>query len=387
MLALSASTSTSDPYRAGVSLGEALKPVSPEVAFLFTSIHYCGENSDLLAGLHDALEDERVVVVGNSGDGVYESARVSHYGAAALGVSTEGRVRWVTAQARGVGADPVGATRQCLQRLRESGPGGEPALLFMASDFRTDSSRIEEALGLGTRVPLVGGLAADDDRLQRCFVYSGDEVLEDALVLLGAYGDLAFDITVGNALRTIGSPGRVTEAAGTRLARIDDLPAMDFVERETGKPALRTDRGIVSLAILDGVHPGLRRLRSVIPEFDKPGGGLALYGGIAEGQRVGVCVAEPEDLVREVYAIAESARTLDFQPAAALVVSCAGRKWLLGDQIDHEVRALSSVFPRGLPLVGFPSFAEFGPLKENGRYTPTYAHNMTYVLLLLGERG
>ncbi|HEY3447979.1 MAG TPA: FIST N-terminal domain-containing protein [Myxococcales bacterium] len=386
MLALSASTSSADPYRAGVHLGEALRPASPEVVFLFTSIHYAERGSDLLAGLHDALEDERVVVVGNSGDGIYESARVSHYGAAALGLSTGGRVRWVTAQARGLGADPGGATRQCLQRLREAGPGGEPSFLFMAADFRADSSKIEEALALDTRVPLVGGLAADDDRLRRCFVYAGSEVLEDALLLLGAYGDIAFDIAVGNSLRTVGAPGRVTEAAGTRLARIDDLPAMDFVERETGKPALRTDRGIVSLSVMDAVHPESKRLRSVIPEFDKPSGGLALYGGIAEGLKVQVCVAEPDDLIREVYAIAERARTLDFEPAAALIVSCAGRKWLLGERVDHEVRALRSAFPRGLPLVGFPSFAEFGPLKVGGRYTSTFAHNMTYVLLLVGER-
>ena len=36
----SAQTHQSDPYRAGLELGEALAECAPEVVFLFSSIHY-----------------------------------------------------------------------------------------------------------------------------------------------------------------------------------------------------------------------------------------------------------------------------------------------------------------------------------------------------------
>jgi hypothetical protein len=204
--------------------------------------------------------------------------------------------------------------------------------------------------------------------------------------VLGAYGDVAIDIIIGNNMRPVGRPGVIDEADGVYVERIDGLHAMDFIERETGKPVLQTDRGIVSLRLLDPVHPGLWRLRSVIPEFER-GGTIRLYGSIARGKMVQVCMAEPEDLLAEVSRIAEAASRVDFHPAAGLIVSCAGRKWLLSGRIGREVEALADAFPHGLPVAGFPSFTEIGPLKQGGRFTRSYAHNMTYVLMLIGDRG
>lgn len=384
MRALSANTSVADPYRAGIALGEALRPVSPEVVFLFASHQYA--SAELLEGLHDALDDERVVVAGCSGDGVYETSRVAHVGAAALALNTDGKARFLATHSAGLGADTEGCTERCLAQLRELAGGATPAFLFMASDFRADSTKVEAALQRATDVPVVGGFAADDNSLKRCFVAVGRELLEDALVLVGAYGDIAFEIAVGNTVRSVGRAGVIDEADGVEIRRIDGLGATDFVERETGKPALQADRGIVSLSVLDPATPSLRRLRSVIPSSEPNGRSLGLYGSIAAGQTVQVCVAEPDDLVREAYAMAEQARAASFEPAAALLVSCAGRKWLLGSRIEHEVTALTAAFPHGLPLAGFPSFAEFAPLKQDGRYTRTFAHNMTFVLLLLGDR-
>ncbi len=72
MEALSVSTQIPDAYRAGVYLGEHLAALNPEVVFLFTSIDY-GHNSDILAGLQDSLNQPNCIIIGNSGDGFYET--------------------------------------------------------------------------------------------------------------------------------------------------------------------------------------------------------------------------------------------------------------------------------------------------------------------------
>ncbi len=59
---------------------------------------------------------------------------------------------------------------------------------------------------------------------------------------------------------------------------------------------------------------------------------------------------------------------------------------MLGPRIEHEISALSSRFGDRLPLVGFPSFGEIAPHKNQQGYTRNLFHNMTYVLLLLGEK-
>ena len=183
----------------------------------------------------------------------------------------------------------------------------------------------------------------------------------------------------------MGRPGRVEDAEGTNIRCVDGVSAMDFIERETGKPVLQTDRGIVSLTIIDPDQPNVRRLRSIVPDFSTDAGHLGLYGGIETGKTIQVCLARPDDLINEVHAIAEAATQLDFQPKAAVIVSCGGRKQLLGDKIHHETAALNAAFADQLPLVGFPSFGEIGPLQSADGYSRNLFHNMTYVLLLLGD--
>jgi hypothetical protein len=381
MRAISHTTEIPDPYRAGIALGEFLAPFSPEVVFLFSSIHY--SVPELLEGLYDALERSDVIVVGNSGDGLYETAGPADHGAAVLGLSSDGQVRWRLEGIEGVRENLQEKMRGLMSRLKSEGE--MPCLGYLVSDFRADASEIEAVLGDIADFPVVGGFAADEHQMVKSYVYANRDVMSDVLVVLAAYGDLHFSIAVGNSLQPVGNTGQIEAAAGTQIDRIDGLNAMSFIEREIGKPVLQTDRGILCLAVHDPEANDEKRLRSIVPDFSKRQGSIGLFGGISNGHRVQVCQARPEDLTAEVYAIADRARASGKTPVGALVISCSGRKALLGGHIEHEVGALTKAFPQGIPLAGFPSFGEIAPLRRGGGYTANLFHNMTYVLLLIEQ--
>lgn len=381
MRAISSTTDIPDPYRAGIALGESLAPFSPEVVFLFSSVQY--SVPELLEGLYDALERDDVIVVGNSGDGLYETTGPADQGAAVLGLNSDGQVRWRLERIDGVQENLQDKMRDLIARLTSTGE--KPRLGYLVSDFRADASEIETVLCDMVDFPVVGGFAADDHQMLKCYLYANREVVSDALVVLAAYGELRFSIAVGNSLQSVGGAGRIEAAVGTQIDRIDGLSAMGFIERETGKPVLQTDRGILCLSVHDPEANDEKRLRSIVPDFAKRQGSIGLFGGISNGHWVQVCQARPEDLMAEVYSIADAARASGKALAAALVISCSGRKALLGGHIDHEVEALSKAFPLGVPLAGFPSFGEIAPLRRGSGYTHNLFHNMTYVLLLLEQ--
>lgn len=381
MRAKSSSTIVTDPYRAGIALGESLASMSPEVVFLFSSIHY--SVPELLEGLHDALDLDEVIVVGNSGNGFYETTVSSDHGAVVLGLSSDGRVRWRLAYAERLREDLDHKVEKLMASL--SIDGEAPCLGYLVSDFSIDVSRIEAVLRETLSFPVVGGLAADDYLMQSSYIYVNREVFSNALVVLAAYGDLRFSIHVGQTSKTIGHSGRIEAIEGTQLHRIDGISAKDFIERETGKPVLQTDRGTISLLVLDAEFSEEKRLRSIIPELLDRQGSLGLIGGIAGGRSVQVCLARPEDLIAEIHTIAEAASFSAKGPIAALVISCSGRKTLLGAQIAHEVRALTHAFAPGLPLAGFTSYGEIAPLPRADGYTRNLFHNMTYVLLVIEQ--
>jgi len=379
MRAISNTTNIADPYRAGIALGEFLAPFSPEVVFLFSSVHY--SVPELLEGLHDALERNDVIVVGNSGDGLYETAGPADQGAAVLALNSDGRVRWRLERIDGVQENLQDKMRRLMSRLTSEGE--RPCLGYLVSDFRANASDIEKVLFDIVDFPVVGGFAADDHQMVKCYLYANREVVSDALVVLAAYGEVRFSIAVGNSQQPVGTGGRIEVAAGTQIDRIDGLSAKDFIEREIGKSVLQTDRGILCFSVHDPEVEDEKRLRSIVPDFAKRHGSIGLFGGISIGYQVRVCQARPEDLTAEVYAIADAECASGKPLVAALVISCSGRKALLGGHVEHEVGALTKAFPPGVPLAGFSSFGEIAPLRRGSAYTHNLFHNMTYVLLLL----
>jgi hypothetical protein len=361
--------------------------LEPEVVFLFPSIHYQG-SPELSAGLYEALGSPSLVVIGNTGQGFYERNGCGDIGVAALGLNTRGRVRWHLRHATGLHAEPYETTRRCIESF---GPAADGArLFFFGSDFRTDTSEVVRALSDHLPAPAVGGSAGDDYRMQRCFQYANQEVLEDSIVMLACEGPLAFDIRVSHELKRVGSVGTVTRAQGTVIETVDDLPAMEFLTRQLGRPYFEMDMGVICLEVVREDAESDVRLRSLMPYLERGSGNLRLYGGIEVGSRIQCCIASAHGLVEEVIRLSEDLADLSFEPRAALVVSCAGRKQLLGGSIEHEVAAVRQALSQpsgGQPvgIAGYPSFGEFAPLRCAGGYTRNLFHNMTYALLLLGE--
>jgi hypothetical protein len=381
MKALSASTSLLDPYRAGLALGTSLAAVSPEVVFLFSSVGY-GDGAELLEGLYDALERDDVIVVGNIGDGVYEDRRAADVGAAALALNSEGRVRWVLSSAEGIGEDPENTARAALDALDAQLGSDRPAFIYLAADFRTDASRLERVLAT-VDVPIVGGMAGDGYAMTTSQLYANRRALQDGVVMLAAVGPVAFEILLGQSLVPVGAPGRIDAASGTVIRAIDGMSAMSFVEKATGRPALNADRGVLSLAIFEPEHPQRKRLRS-IKDGTSGEGALGLFGGVEPGKMVQVCATGPDRVTQEIDQLVEQTCQVPFEPVAALVVTCAWRKNVLGEHSCLEVAAIADAHP-GMAVAGWPSLGEIAPLQEDRAFTANMFHNMTYVLLMIGR--
>lgn len=380
----SASTELLDPYRAGLALGTELADGQPDVVILFCSAQY-EQWQELLDGLYDGLGSEQVQVIGSTGDGIFETYRVTDLGACALAIHGGAALRWHVASAAGVQADPKGCLRRALAQSRQALQVPEASLYLLLSDFHTDASELEAVVRDEVQAPVVGGFAADDNgTMEVCRLFANREHLGDAVVLLAVHGALDFAIHIGNSITPVGHAGHVQGAQGKTLTHIDGMPAAEFVERQTGKPVLRSDQGSMALTVVREDDRGERRLRALVEQHRSRDGSLTLHGGVDDGDLVQVCMASPELLQAEVYRVAREVQDSGFVPAAGLLVSCAGRKNIMGGRIAFEVQAIEQATPHPFPLVGFPSLGEFGPLRHHGRYTRNLFHNMTYVLLLLG---
>ncbi|GBE29404.1 MAG TPA: hypothetical protein ENH10_04995 [Bacteroidetes bacterium] len=384
MNAKSCSSTITDPYRAGIEIGEGLASLQPEVIFLFPTIEYQG-SPELVEGILDVLDSDDIVLIGNTGDGFYEYNKVGDSGVSALGMNSDGAVNWHIACESGVGSQPFEATERCFARLHEACKRSDPALYFLTTDFRTDTTEIIAAVQKSARGPVVGGSAGDDYTFSKCFVYANREVYTDCVAVLAVEGEIEFDILIANTMQPMGSSGKITEFEGTTIRMIDNIPAMEFVEREIGKPIVVIDQGIISLKLTEHMNDVNGRIRSVLlPDPGQDESGIKLFGGVTQGDYAQVCLTPREKIIEDVKDIAQSISNLPFNPIAALAVSCAGRKKVLAEHLDTEVSNIVDNCKSLEALAGFPSFGEFGPMKTDDGYTDSMFHNMTFILLLIG---
>jgi hypothetical protein len=381
--AKTACTTEVDPYRAGTELATQIRDIDPEVVFLFSSIHLGGA-SELSEAIYDTLGNDRLILIGTTGDGFLETNTVGDVGATILALNGSGKIGWHLAKAHNVAEDSAGAVMRGLAEIQGKIGDQDLQLLFLFSDFHSDGRAISETVSRQVRCPVVGGFAGDDYRMTRCFTLANRQVHQNSLVMLGLSGNFRFDIHVAQNLTPVGRPGRVTRAKDHRITMIEGIPAMDFLEQQTGKPLTDLDRGIVSLNVL-GSDPGEPScLRSIGSDWDFSDGGFSLFGCIDEGKWVQVCLAYPRDLVLGVEEIGRAVQAAGFSPDAGVIITCAGRKRLLGKRGEQEVAALRSEGTNPFPFAGFASFGEIGPVRQGKAYSQTLFHNMTFILVTLG---
>src|SRR5690606_35232723 len=143
---------------------------------VFSTVHYAHTN-ELVEGLYDSLGREDLVVVGSTGDGYYSNEGVGDIGASALGLNSDGQVRWIVSATAGICDAPAATTRRALADMQARLAGEKPAFMYLLSDFRTDASELEKVIEFETDVPVIGGFAADDNQMSFCAVYCQRQAL------------------------------------------------------------------------------------------------------------------------------------------------------------------------------------------------------------------
>lgn len=381
----SASSTNTDAYRAGSEVGEGLTSIRPEVILLFVSPNYKPGFADVLSGLRDGLGTALPIVIGGSGDGIYETRNVAHHGISALALNSGGQVKWAVATARGVAADSFTATQECAHRALAALGGQADFAFVMADGIKADGSRVVDGLRSVLDIPFLGGLAADDRKFTGTFVLVGEEMLEDAVAVLLASGKLRVWMNAASGWTPIGKAGTIEACRGNVIERISGLTATEFMREQLGKNPSEVDIGLVPLATSSQGAADHLALRAPL-SFDAKAGTVTVVGSIDKGASVRVCTATRAEVIAGVDQALQNAPREGFKAAAALIVSCAGRKWVMGNHGHEEVERVFAALGRRLPMAGFPSFGEIAPFRTaDGSYTPTCFHNVTFTLCLIGE--
>ncbi len=236
---------------------------------------------------------------------------------------------------------------------------------------------------LGASVPIVGGLAGDGGAFVKTVVLDGEGVSDTRLVCAGLYGNhLQVSHGVYGGWSAFGPARRVTKARRNVLFALDGEPALSTYKRYLGDYAKDLPAsGLLfpfSVVSAGGKEEGL--LRTILG-IDEAEGSITLAGDVEEGGYLRMMQAGTDALVNGAE---QAARGLNIQhpDGLAMMVSCVGRKLVMGGRVDEEIEAVAAVIGKGPVLAGFYSYGEISPA-HNG--AECLLHNQTMTITYFSE--
>lgn len=244
--------------------------------------------------------------------------------------------------------------------------------------------------GLASELPagvaITGGLAGDGGAFRRTFTLGPDGVSDRTVVAVGFCGDgLQFAHGSFGGWEPFGPSRKVTRCAGNILYELDGAPALAVYKRYLGDHArdLPASGLLFPFAMLGEDHSALGLIRSVLA-VDDAAGSLTLAGEIDPNGYLKLMHASTDRLVNGAEAAAEAAAQMLNNPgeSLAILVSCVGRKVVMGQRVDEEVEAVGSVLGSKAVLTGFYSYGEISPFTPG---TSCHLHNQTMTITCLSE--
>ncbi|MEM7037097.1 MAG: FIST N-terminal domain-containing protein [Bacteroidota bacterium] len=277
--------------------------------------------------------------------------------------------------------------REAGQKLGESLAGEELCLVTVLSDGRNvNGSALVRGLNAAeNKVPITGGLAGDGTRFQTTLVGLNGLPAEDNIVAIGFYGRrLKVGFGSQGGWDTFGAVRTVTRSNENILYELDGKPALDLYKHYLGEFAKNLPSAGLRFPLCiigGGDHYDLIR---TIVGVDEEQNALIFAGDIPEGAQTKLMKANTNRLVDgAVQAAAHSVTNFEgAEPEFALLISCVGRKLVLGQQAEDEVEEVREVMGPGTVMTGFYSYGEISPRSNS---IDCELHNQTMTITTLSE--
>lgn len=235
-------------------------------------------------------------------------------------------------------------------------------------------------------IPVTGGLAGDGANFVSTLVGLNEQPATGNIVAIGFYGD-RLKISHGSmgGWDVFGMERTITKSVDNKLYEIDGKNALALYKEYLGKYADELPVSALlfplSVQLKESSEPVVRTILSI----DNTDQSMVFAGDVPQGSKTRFMKANFDKLIDAAIIAAQSSinETKSDSQKVAILISCVGRKLILGKRVDEEVEAVSDTLGSEVLLSGFYSYGEISPLNKN---TKCELHNQTMTITTFEEK-
>lgn len=235
-------------------------------------------------------------------------------------------------------------------------------------------------------VSTTGGLAGDGYDFNKTLVGLNIQPAEGNIIAIGLYGDrLKVEFGSKGGWDGFGPERVITKSQGNILYELDNQNALDLYKKYLGEAVNELPSSALyfplSIKIKGGEEPLVRTILSICEETKS----MTFAGNMPVGAIAQMMKHNSDRLIGGAEQAAEKCmenKKSQENPEFAILISCVGRKIVLGQNIDEEIEVIRDQFGSQTILTGFYSYGEIAPFNTMSR---SELHNQTMTITTFSE--
>ena len=285
------------------------------------------------------------------------------------------------------------SSRACGEAIGKALAADDLAGIFVLSDgLNVNGSELVAGMtsAVDPQVSVTGGLAGDGAKFQETLVGADCEPRPQTVAAIGFYGS---SVRIGHGSAggwdEFGPRRRISRSRGNVLFELDGEPALDLYERYLGEEDVKGLPGTALLFPLRIRNPGRpdHDIVRTILGVDHAARSMTFAGDVPEGWVAQLMRGNFDRLAAGAakaarQAAASGSAAVQGSDRLALLVSCIGRRLLMGQHTIDEVEAASAELGAGVSRLGFYSYGEISPHAASGMCE---LHNQTMTVTTITE--
>ncbi len=232
-------------------------------------------------------------------------------------------------------------------------------------------------------IAVTGGLAGDGTRFGKTWVMADAPAKSGRIAAIGFYGELMVKSGCFAGWQEFGAERVVTKSAANVVYEIDGQPALALYKKYLGDLAAELPgsglRFPLSVQADKNAKPIIRTLLAI----DEDAQSLTFAGDVPQGYLCKLMKTNLDNLIDSAGLAAAAAKPGN--PRAnglCLVVSCVGRRLVLGQLVEEELEIVRDNLGDHTAITGFYSYGELAPFSD---ILQCQLHNQTMTLTTIYE--
>ena len=238
---------------------------------------------------------------------------------------------------------------------------------------------------LDVKVSISGGLAGDQARFEKTVVGLNQNPSSGNIVAIGFYGE---HIKIGHGTmggwELFGPEREITKSAYNVVYEIGNKSALQLYKEYLGKYASELPSAALLFPLALKIEETNETVVRTILSINEEDQSMTFAGEMPTGSIIRFMKANFDKLISASEEAAFQTKEGENKtPELAVLVSCVGRKLVLGERIDEEIEAVRAVFGDTSILTGFYSYGEISPHVTQAKCD---LHNQTMTITTFSEK-